>query len=86
MSSLLKTKFDQPALYEISIKGFVESGLMEIINPIECLEDFCLGGPISSLKVLVKDQAQLSGILNALYDSRLTILKVELSINQSFSN
>ena len=69
-------KFEGPAEYLIVTKGSVSKTLPFLL-------DFAEITPISedemvktAIKVIVKDQAHLSGILSYLYDEHLSIIKV----------
>ena len=72
-------RFDSPVFYHITVQGKLNEDILEMIRADEHHVQFEGEKMITSLRVYVKDQAQLTGILNALYDMRHPILRVEYS-------
>lgn len=81
MTAEHQVKFDSPVYYHITLQGKLNTDLPELINAEEYQQLYNREKRITSLKVYVKDQAQLSGILNAIYDMQCTILRVECDNN-----
>lgn len=70
-------KFDAPAYYQITVVGRISPELIEKFGTINLRVDKDQAKKISHLNVLVKDQAQLAGILTSLYNNHHVILSVE---------
>lgn len=70
----------QPQYYRIVVAGPLDKKWSERLGGmnIEFQPEAPEGYPLTVLQGRVMDQAQLSGILNILYDLRLPLLKVEL--------
>ena len=70
--------FDRPGKYHIRVKGFLDESWSERLGGLRItagsLED---QGPITTLVGEVRDQAELAGVLNSLYELHLTLLSVE---------
>ena len=73
-----KLKFCDAANYKIIVKGEVRGNIIPLLPLTTVIGVDADGdGVQSSISLKVKDQAQLTGILNALYDHHYVILKVE---------
>ena len=81
MTTEHQVKFDSPVYYHITLKGKLYTDLFELINAEEYQQIYDPEKRITSLKVYVKDQAQLSGILNAIYNMHCSLLSVECDNN-----
>lgn len=70
-------KFDAPAHYHIAVLGKLDKDFLDLAVTSGPKEETHQERIITTIRVCVRDQAQLSGILNILYDSHHTILRVE---------
>ncbi|MGB5617989.1 MAG: hypothetical protein WBM78_14190 [Desulfobacterales bacterium] len=74
-----KYAFDRPGTYSIRVLGFVDESWSERLAGMRIstvsLDD---KGPVTTLVGSVVDQAALSGVLETLYESHLTLLSVEM--------
>lgn len=76
-SSKTIVHFDQPAIYQIMVVGKLDKSWSErLVNMQVSLEDACDQKNTYSLIGKLKDQAELNGILNTLYDLHLTIISI----------
>ncbi|MBW2707310.1 MAG: hypothetical protein JRD84_13510 [Deltaproteobacteria bacterium] len=70
--------FDRPGKYHIRVQGFLDESWSERLGGLRIsagsIED---QGPITTLVGEVRDQAELAGVLNSLYELHLTLLSVE---------
>ena len=70
--------FDKPGKYHIRVQGFLDESWSERLGGLRItagsLED---QGPVTELVGEVRDQAELAGVLNSLYELHLTLLSVE---------
>ena len=71
--------FDRPGCYRIRVLGSLDENQSERLGSLrikECsLKD--QEGPVTELVGKVRDQAELAGVLNSLYELHLTMLSVE---------
>ena len=71
--------FDRPGKYRIRVQGFLDESWSERLGGLRitacALKDH--EGPITELVGQVRDQAELAGVLNSLYELHLTLLSVE---------
>ena len=71
--------FDSPGNYRIRVLGFLDESLSERLCGLRIrhcsLKDH--DGPVTELVGQVRDQAELAGLLNNLYELHLTIRSVE---------
>jgi hypothetical protein len=71
--------FDKPGNYRIRVQGVIDKSWSERMGGL----DITTGGfrdqkkPVTELVGQVRDQAELSGVLNALYELHMTLLSVE---------
>lgn len=70
--------FDGPATYRITVKGLIEKRYCEYLDSMhitmQSLED---GAKVTMLTGVVKDQAELVGILDSIYNLHMPILSVQ---------
>lgn len=71
--------FDSPAHYQIVVKGKINGDLLDLLGAHEKQQEIYGGKIKTTISIYVKDQAQLSGILNTLYDLQHTILGLDCS-------
>jgi len=77
-SSKTIVHFDQPAIYQIRVAGVLDKSWSDRLASMQVsLEDGSGGKNIYSLIGKLKDQAELNGILNSLYDLHLTIVSID---------
>lgn len=81
MTNYHSVKFDSAAHYHITVQGKLDTDLLDLVRAEEHQQEIHTDKMITTIKVYVKDQAQLSGILNILYDRHHTILIVECTHN-----
>lgn len=71
--------FDEPGNYRVRVQGIIDNSWSERLAGL----DISTGGfknqekPVTELVGQVRDQAELSGVLNALYELHMTLLSVE---------
>jgi hypothetical protein len=74
-----KFVFDRPGNYRIRVQGFLDESWSERLGGLRIsacsLKD--QEGLVTELVGQVRDQAELTGVLNALYQRHLTLLSVE---------
>ena len=69
--------FQSNATYQITVEGKVEPFLLDMLpSAFEISYAKSGGKDISSLIGKVEDQAQLTGILNTIYNTRMTVISV----------
>ncbi len=70
--------FDRPGKYRIRVEGFLDKSWFERLDNVSIStagqEDQRL---VTVLTGLMRDQAELVGVVNTLYDLHLTLLSVE---------
>jgi hypothetical protein len=70
--------FDRPGKYRIRVQGLLDESFSDRLGGLRIttcsIED---QGPISELVGQVRDQAELAGVLNGLYELHLPLLSVE---------
>ena len=72
-------KFSSPANYRICVKGYLDDSWsdrlvgMTIANQVSQAES-----PVATLSGPVRDQTQLLGLLNSIYEMHLPLLSIEL--------
>jgi hypothetical protein len=78
-SSTNHVKFEGPATYRIVVRGGLEASLSDCLAGMRITSESREGQkPVTSMVGRLLDQAQLSGVLNALYEMHLPILSVEV--------
>lgn len=76
--------FSTPAVYQIKVQGALSDDWSERLGGLQIsVSRKKTGNTISILTGMISDQTALSGILNALYDSHITILSVNLMKEQN---
>ena len=71
-------KFNEPANYKIAVQGILTETFLQSFEGIKILTEKDDKNSYSTkINVRIKDQAELSGIINALYDWGFPILLVE---------
>lgn len=70
--------FDRPGKYRIRVQGFLDKNWSERLAGLRITTD-TRGDqkPVTTLVGQMRDQAELTGVLNALYQRHLTLLSVE---------
>ena len=72
--------FDRPGIYRIRVLGSLDENWSERLGSLRIkacsLKDH--EGPVTELVGKVRDQAELAGVLNSLYELHLTLLSVEM--------
>ena len=69
--------FQSKATYQITVEGKVEPFLLNLLPAAFEISYAKSGGKdISSLIGKVEDQAQLTGVLNTIYNTRITVISV----------
>jgi len=71
--------FNRPGNYRIRVLGFLDESWSERLGGLRITADSQTNpeGPVTELVGKVRDQAELSGLLNTLYEFHLTLLAVE---------
>ncbi len=70
--------FDQPGRYRIFVQGQLSTSWSSRLSDMEItVQDSEGQQPVTILTGEVRDQAALMGVLNALYNMRCAVLKVE---------
>jgi len=71
--------FSGPGSYRVEVQGNVPEGWGDRLGAMQVVARTGeAGGPVTVLQGRVRDQAELSGILNTLYELHLTLLSVRL--------
>jgi hypothetical protein len=71
--------FDRPGKYRIRVQGFLDETWSERLAGMTITTSSQrIKGQVTMLVGQLKDQAELSGVLNTLYELHLSILSVEL--------
>lgn len=72
-------QFSNPCHYQIRVLGIVHQDLWDYFEgKIDCIEEDKNGRITTSLSVHVRDQTELSGLINLLYDWRHVLLLVKI--------
>jgi hypothetical protein len=70
--------FDRPGNYRICVQGFLDESWSDRLGGLHITTSSLKDqGPVASLVGQVRDQAELAGVLNTLYELHLTLLTVE---------
>ena len=70
--------FDQPGNYRIRVRGFLDESWSERLGGMYITKSSPKDqGSVTSLVGQLRDQAELAGVLNTLYEMHLTLLSVE---------
>ena len=74
-----RIKLWTPATYRIEVDGHLDASLTDRLAGMQITSrERADQTTVSTLLVRIRDQAELSGVLNSLYDLHLSILKVEV--------
>ena len=72
-------KFSHPGNYQIQVLGSVPPKLWDFFNgETDQVSEDGDGKVTTSLKIYVRDQAELTGLINMLYEWRLVLLSVRM--------
>jgi len=76
--SIKSFSFDRQGNYRIRVRGFLDESWSERLGGMRITTDSRRDkGSVTSLVGAMRDQAELSGVLNTLYELHLTLLSVE---------
>jgi len=69
-----------PAVYRIVVQGLLDQGVSDFLGGIRIITTSRRAEhlPTTTLEGRLRDQAQLMGVVNALYELHLPILRVEM--------
>jgi hypothetical protein len=72
--------FDTSGIYRIRVLGFLDESWSERLGGLRITESSRIDqkDPVTELVGKVRDQAELSGVLNALYELHLPLVSVEI--------
>ena len=72
--------FDRPGIYRIRVLGVIDQRWSERLGDLRISTSSPQDqeGPVTELVGRVRDQAELAGILNTLYESHLTLVSVSM--------
>jgi hypothetical protein len=69
--------FSEPALYRVAVQGHILPDAAACLGRMRVISTDCTVPPgVTILKGELRDQAELSGILNTLYDMHMPVLQV----------
>jgi hypothetical protein len=69
--------FDRSSIYRICVQGFLHESWSERLGGLRITTGNLKGRAVTELTGQICDQAELAGVLSALYERHLTILLVE---------
>ena len=69
--------FDGPGRYRICVQGYLHESWSDRLGGLCITTGDFKGQAVTELTGQMRDQAELSGVLNSLYERHLTILLVE---------
>ena len=70
--------FDQPGSYRIRVRGFLDESWSERLAGLRITTDSRRDkSSVTALVGQVRDQAELAGVLNTLYELHMTLLSLE---------
>jgi hypothetical protein len=74
-----KIKFEGHATYEIVVHGFLSANWSDRLSGLQITSSSPENDAVETTSLVgpIRDQAQLNGVLDTLYNLHLTILKVE---------
>jgi len=71
--------FNRPGTYRIRVLGSLDESWSERLGGLRIATSSLKDqGPVTALVGQIRDQAELSGLLNTLYDLHMTLLSVEI--------
>ena len=74
---LKQYQFDRPGTYRICVQGFLHESWSERLGGLRITKGTFKGRSVTELNGPVRDQSELAGVLNALYELHQTVLLVE---------
>ncbi len=75
---LKKVDFYTPSFFHIEVKGILDDTLSDVLGGMQVVHHKKMGVDVTSLEGKIVDQAALLGVLNALYDMRYPIIRIEM--------
>ena len=66
-----------PALYEIRVAGALDESWSQLMPDLTLTTAYEDGRPVTTMRVVVPDQAALAGLLDALFRLNTTVLSVQ---------
>ncbi len=70
-------KFSSPGCYRICVKGFVDESWSERLGGLHIDNQFYDKNlPVAVIEGMIKDQTEMIGILNSLYEMHLSLISV----------
>lgn len=76
-TTMKRPAFDQPAHFRITVLGHLDDQWADYLRGMTIDNLVDKGTPVATVTGRLPDQAALLGVLNALYDGRITVLAVE---------
>ena len=76
-ATMQQPAFDQPASFRITVLGHLGDEWADYLRGMRIDNFFDKDTPVAAVTGRLPDQAALLGVLNTLYDSRVTVLAVE---------
>ncbi|MGD9343887.1 MAG: hypothetical protein PVJ25_07600 [Desulfuromonadales bacterium] len=74
--------FTSSATYQILVKGFLDESWAERLNGMTIVNKILdAGPPVTKLQGQVRDQAELLGVLNSIYEMHLPLISVGLTVD-----
>ena len=78
-----RLRVHEPAVYHIRVQGQLDERWLDFCGGMTVRTEGAGGNcPVTELTGQVPDQAALFGVLNFLYDNRLPLLSVELTMEE----
>jgi len=76
-----KLKFTSPATYRILVKGFLDESWSERLNGLTIVNmSSDSGAPFTTLYGQIRDQTELLGVLNSIYEMHLSLISLDLRL------
>jgi hypothetical protein len=80
-------KFSTPATYIIAVKGFLDESWSERLGGMQITSKVPdNGAPITKLSGKVRDQTELIGMINSLYEMRMPLVSLKIVDNVNKAN
>ncbi len=76
-TTMKRPAFDQPASFRITVQGHLGDEWADYLRGMTIDNLVDKETPVAAITGRLPDQAALLGVLNALYDSHITVLAVE---------
>ena len=78
-SQKTKYQYQKPAVYKIEVSGHLDTSWKERLAGMQITNDHLPdGSQVCFLIGRLNDQAALSGVLNALFDNRMSVISVNI--------